>query len=533
MYKLLIVDDEEAIREGLCNIVDWKALGYEVVQAVEDGQDAVEYIKKSPVDIILTDIKMTFMTGLDLAKYIHDNKLAIKVVIISGYKEFEFARQALTYNVKHYLLKPTRLDELKKVFTELREEMDNENNEKEKRKTEKQQHQELLNLTREQFFTDLILGAIRTKEAVDKRIKTIGIGIDPAMSRLCVMNLSFPENDLEYSEQSIGKDTLYTTLRNYIGSSNGDIRYYTVFNSSEHIQILAAAPHDIATPVLEEMSLSFFEKISVKINMILGIKISANIERTFNTLYEAAIYYEPLIPSVYAENYKLEDVINSFDMSRLDKQQKLFFSYINSGNLEMALSLFENFIDELKFMPKKVIHNFIIDLFANLKKELDDLGVHISSSIFDYEVILKLYDTNEMKLWGRSVLTNILKHAKTHKDTSEKNVIQKAREFISNNYSKDIGLDEVSEHVFLSSIYFSRLFKQQTGENFVDYLLKIRMRKAMEFLQNPRQKVYEVSLKVGYQNTKYFYKLFKEHTGFTPAEYRENILKEGHKNEPK
>jgi two-component system, response regulator YesN len=531
MYKLLIVDDEETIREGLSKIVNWKSLGYEIVQAVEDGQDAVGYMEKSPVDIILTDIKMTFMSGLELAKYVHENKPTVRVVIISGFKEFEFARQALCYNVKHYLLKPTRLDELKRVFSELKEEMDKEILEKEKIKNEKQVHQELLYLTQEQFFTDLILGAIRTKETVDKRIRSICLGINPSISKICVMNLCFSSDDNEYVDQAIGKDTLYTTLRNYIGSGSGDIRYFTIFNSSEHIQIVAISDLQIDNSELEESTMKFFEIISAKIKAILGICIKTSIERTFNSFYEAAIYYEPLIPSVYADSYKLEDVIDSCDMSRLTKQKKLFFSYINSNNEEAGHNLFENFMDELKYMNKVIVHNFIIDLFANLKSELGEFGVDMSNNLFNYEVILKLYDVNEIKLWGRSLITNLIKHVKCQKDTSENNFIQKAKEYINDNFDKDIGLDEVADKVVLSSIYFSRLFKQLTGENFVDYLMKVRIRKAMELLQNERYKIYEVSVNVGYKNTKYFYKLFKEYTGVTPAEYRQNALKEGRRNE--
>jgi two-component system response regulator YesN len=271
--------------------------------------------------------------------------------------------------------------------------------------------------------------------------------------------------------------------------------------------------------------------ISSKIKAILGVNMDASVERTFNSMYEAAIHYEPLMPSVYSGSNKLEDMIDSFDLSRLIKQEKLFFSYINSDNLEAALNLYENFIDELKYMDRKVIHNFIIDLFANLKTKLAELGIDMGNKLFDYEVILKLYDINEIKLWGRSAITNIFKLVASNTNTSEKNVIQKAKEYIKINFDKDIGLDEVSEHVFLSSIYFSRLFKQKTGENFVDYLMKVRMRKAMKLLQDPRQKVYEVSVNVGYKNTKYFYRLFKEFSGLTPAEYREKIIKEGLKHE--
>ncbi|MBD2843799.1 response regulator [Paenibacillus sp. IB182496] len=123
-YRLLLVDDEEEVREVLPEIVDWSGLGFEVIGTLEDGQEAIAYLQKFEVDVILSDIKMTFQSGLDIAAYIHRRKLRTRVVLLSGYQEFELAKEAIRYNVKDYLLKPTDLDELYKVFRTMKEELD-------------------------------------------------------------------------------------------------------------------------------------------------------------------------------------------------------------------------------------------------------------------------------------------------------------------------------------------------------------------------------------------------------------------------
>ena len=124
MYKLVVVDDEKAIRKGICKYIDWESMGFEVVADFEDGKETIDYIKNNEVDVVLTDIEMAEVSGLELARYIHENNLLLKTVIISGYKEFEYARKAVEYGVEHYLLKPVRLEEVSQVFAKIKNELD-------------------------------------------------------------------------------------------------------------------------------------------------------------------------------------------------------------------------------------------------------------------------------------------------------------------------------------------------------------------------------------------------------------------------
>ena len=126
MYQLLIVDDEVAIRNGICNYFPWHDLGFQVAGQCENGRQALEYCLSHSVDVILCDIKMPIMDGLELAQELHQRKLGINMVLLSGYREFEFARQALKYNIKHYILKPTKYEELAEVFVKIKDELDQE-----------------------------------------------------------------------------------------------------------------------------------------------------------------------------------------------------------------------------------------------------------------------------------------------------------------------------------------------------------------------------------------------------------------------
>ncbi len=124
MYKLIIVDDEAEIRDGLCNYFPWSQLDFEIVALLENGQQALEYIESQPVDVMLCDIKMPFMNGLELAKELYLKNSKIKMLLLSGYREFEYAQEALRYGVKDYIVKPTRYEELIKVFSKIKQELD-------------------------------------------------------------------------------------------------------------------------------------------------------------------------------------------------------------------------------------------------------------------------------------------------------------------------------------------------------------------------------------------------------------------------
>src|SRR6056297_635436 len=126
MYRILIVDDEEMIRQGLTQIIDWKEIGFEIAGTARNGSKAIDIILKEPINVVILDIKMPKMNGLEVSRYLYENFPSIKIIILSGYAEFEYAQKTINYNVFSYLLKPSRKDTIKELFLRLKDEMDNE-----------------------------------------------------------------------------------------------------------------------------------------------------------------------------------------------------------------------------------------------------------------------------------------------------------------------------------------------------------------------------------------------------------------------
>lgn len=512
-YKLIIVDDEDIIRNGLMNVVDWPSLGFEVTADMEDGRDAIEYIQKYPVDVVLTDIKMTFTSGLEIARYVYENKPEVKVVIISGYKEFEFAKQAISYNVTHYLLKPTEYNELVKVFNDVKTQLDKEQTAKQRLDNVRKQHEELIPYARQQFLTDIINGAIQDKEKIRDRLDLTGLNVDMEKDRCCLMNIKIQDmNRYLKTNSNYSKDSIYMAVHNFINCVDSRIKYIPVYNEHERIHVIAIALEAMPEENFKKLTVVFANKLKGTVKTFLNMDIDIEVAKTSENLCSMA-----------ADSAYINYLDSSSEYERLVEQQKLLLSYIRAGSLDETCNIFNNIVNRLKILDFDTLINFLAGLFIMIENLLKDIGYDLFSASkgnFNYKKIFDSRDASEIISWAKDNLVLIINHIREHEGVSEEQIIAKAKDYIRENYSRDISLEDVSEHVYLSSGYFSKLFKQHTGENYIDYLIRVRMDKAKELLEQTRYKTYDIGESVGYTNTKYFLRLFKKYTGMTPSEYR-------------
>lgn len=531
MYKLLIADDEEIIRNSIANFMNWNDIGYEVVGCLADGQDVIEYIAKHDVDVVMTDISMTFVSGLGVAKYIYDNKMDIKVVLLSAYKEFEFAKQAIKYNVTNYILKPSDIEEMIAAFSEIKCQLDMKKAEQEENERKQDEIREGLALIREQLFVDMIIGATSSREELDRRIKLAALNINPADSCCCIIKINvvnvdwYMDNVWQYD-----KEGLYTAIRNFFNYIEGSsVNYYYGGCLNEKIIIMAI---DGAKHAAEEFVRSVnccLESEKARIGELLNLDIHFNMIAVFNNVYE--ILEKKILNVLFLDSTvdRSGESDEQYEINKYAEYQKLIIFYLNVGNFELVRETFNRFINDMNGVNSKNVKNFLVDLFVTLENKLKKIDIDISVVIhrrLDYGAISDLKDLQEIMNWGFGLLDEIIACIGEYKKVSERKVIQNAKEYINAHFAEGVSQEEVANHVFLSTVYFSRLFKQETGENFIDYLIKVRMEKAMEFLQTDKYKVYEVCYAVGYKKSKYFAMLFKKYTGFTPTQYRSNYLKE-------
>lgn len=200
MYHLIIADDEYMIRESMANLVDWAAIGFQVVLVAKDGREVIQELqKRTDIQVILTDIQMPVVTGLDVAKYVWENHLNTRVVMISGYREFEYARQAIAYNVSHYLLKPIDLVGITDTFTKLREELDRDAAEKERQKIQQKELLQYKSAVMEKFFELAYLGLFAKEKDVQFYLKQFDLTADLEGLRVYEFRLSVSEPETDHT----------------------------------------------------------------------------------------------------------------------------------------------------------------------------------------------------------------------------------------------------------------------------------------------------------------------------------------------
>lgn len=525
VYRLVIVDDEEHIREGLNDLVDWSSLGFQVVAKLEDGKHVIELLKETEIDIILSDIKMTLVSGLELAKYVYEHHKRTKMILISGLKEFELVKQAMSYNVVNYLLKPTKLKDIVTVFRDVKAAMDAEREEEERISKVLKENSKLKPALRKQLFYDLLAGG-RWKDPaeVEEQLRLADVPADTRHNRCALVRLSFLYANSSAPETS--EHFPVDSVVNMIAFENADLMFIPVSADPEKLFFFALHLNESQdVTCFRGSALAQIQNVTQRM-ALLGIDASIEIVRVYAHIQElmseeqAAFLPAPGSPSDPEPAYH--------EYVQLGDHRKQFLQHVQAGHIERLPALFETMIGSLEedHIPVSAVRNMLVELFSSLGVKLNDMDMPIDRILnkpFYYESILLLKSYKDILQWGLGILTDVAHHVQS-RAADEPPAIRMAKEYVALHLDKEISLDTISSHVYLSPDYFSRLFKQHTGVSFTDYVTETRINKAKAYLRDPQYKIYEIGENVGYRNTKYFFKQFKRQTGHTPSEYRRQLF---------
>lgn len=522
MYKLVVVDDEMAIRMGMCNYIDWNAMGFEVTADFEDGKETIDYLADHPVDVILTDIEMAEVSGLELAKYIYENKLPVKVVILSGYKEFEYARKAIQYNVEHYLLKPIKMNEVQEVFKKIRLDLEHRVAEQEMNLSREKNFMELLPELQEQFWIGLLVGGLHSKDSIVKKQKMLQLDFNPGMP-CAIIDVQIEieeENNQWYYKQ---RENRFNLINNIFGDNKDEIKYYPAYLSSDILKIIAITKQNLTINEFNEnLNLQLQEKRD-SVEKLLKLKIITSIEKIFSNIMELSEYKYKLQAHVQKRTAAVRLVPEDYE--RLKQKYKLLMETINDGDFDELDNLVDNIFFEFRNLPIEQVRQLLINMFSLLSSKFmkmsSELWVAMNEKV-DYQKVLDIENRDTLKHTCKDLLKATIEIVKKKQNDVSKSIVEKAVRYMKKHYGEEISLESIADRYFLNPTYFSRLFKQYTGTTFMDYLIELRMEKAKELIALGKYKVYEVSQMVGYRSDKYFFRVFKHYTKQSPSEYYRN-----------
>lgn len=539
MFKVMIIDDEPIIRKGLKNIINWKQFDCEVCGEASDGTSGSELIRKLLPDIIITDIRMPEVDGLTMIREIKDLIPECKIIILTGYRDFEYVQEAIKLGAFDFILKPSKIEELTSIISKAVRELKYHKDKVEEINKLKLLFEQNIPILREKFLYDVIY--------------EININEEDILAKMNLFKIEMGKYTLIVVENESQEGTEKELVQ-----YNKQLYQYGIVNSfneifSDNFEVVSINLNDIWIAFIvqtKENIGNYAEVINDKCNYMqktvqscFGFTVTLALSSEGKTILELPKRFkecrEALEHKFYIGNNSViyYNDLNAFfkceDYSMLEKYQKLLLEGIKTGNVKVVKEVLNDsfsYIDGLGNIDKDYLKEYYWNTISMVN------SIRVSVLVADHEenmnrknieslhnMIRKCENIKELNSILEEVALEIAKKVYNFNNKSIKLVLRKAMDYILEHYNEQVTLNEVSEHTFVSTYYISRIFKKELGKNFVDYLNEIRIDKAKELLKDIRYKTYEIAEKVGIQDAHYFSKLFRKYEGVTPTEYRESL----------
>lgn len=529
MLRLLIVDDEQPILDGLKHLIDWSEFGIGSIETAKNGRDALSVMKTFKPDIIITDIKMPFMNGLELIRRVKEELPGTKCIVLSGYQDFEYVRQAMKYEAVRYLLKPVEEDELIEILQDIRESVIISNREKERLENLNRKLLESESFLRNKLLYDIVSGEITDfGDALDK-LGRAGIQRFPKKYVCAVLEFEIAERAGGFTENDW--ELVRFAAANIADELINAKTYGQVFYMHRKQIIMVVEVSCISSHMLVNVLGDIIRQVSRHLNMLASIGVSnmhTRIEDAAESFREAvsALRYKLLTGwgKVIIYNDIAGDTLRVSIPGNIWKRLENSVITGDCDNIPGVIAEIFGLIRTLKGADPTGILEELRNELLIIRRNIEGIGLDdtlLKNFINDFDQKKYALTLKEIEDQFTDVFQRLAKDLFRTGNPGAKTLINQVKQYIDQNYADDITLNTLSEIFYLNSSYMSRLFKQELGENFIDYLTGKRMEEAMKLLLNTRMTVYEISERIGYGNPKYFSQLFKKHTGRSPREFRE------------
>lgn len=520
MLKLLICDDEKWIRYGLINTIDWAGIGIETVYEAKDGLEALEIAVQNRPDIIITDIKMPNLSGLELITELKKLISPSNILIISGFNDFEYAQEALRLGVRDYFLKPLDAKAIETAVVRIIQDNINSKMENTRHSKERELLKSCLAVAQKYHLAAWLDGKYTDIAEIKENLHQVNIDINTNYGIVITCMMEIPPKACEPPLVSIKAIEEMILQMKASGFQNisffKDIGEFIIILFNMKLEYDFEALKKILRINQEYIKDNFGGKILIGVgpNVELGV-LSESYRKSISALDYYLFYPDKNV-------FFFEDFTGLFennpDMFASQNMNKLI-NYIKLGKLEECSKWADDFISKVTECKQNIRPEDVKASVANILEVLKNIGIltDADANLYNKEI----YGNIPLQR-----LEEILKAiiSKAHKSTTKiKKSIELAVEYIENNYNKSIKMSDVANAVHHNVSYFSRIFSLYIGENFTKYLTRIRIEKAKICLNSPNSKVYEVAEMVGYPDYRVFSRKFKQLEGISPGEYKDNF----------
>ncbi|MEK3854150.1 response regulator transcription factor [Cytobacillus sp. FSL H8-0458] len=500
MFKVLLVDDESIITMGLQALLDWEDYGFEIVSTAESGEEALQFLKQNPIDLLVTDILMEEMTGLELIKEVKKVQPKVKSIVLTGYQEFEFIKQGLLLGIENYLVKPVDEDELVSTIRNVAQKLKAISGE-----GQKQESNTLMDNTLWQFLN----GDIEKKECLEK---------------LSLYNLEF------------NRPLYNVSILSYENGSNAEIAKENRNYIEEHYPVTCLfSPNQellmIFEGTSEEELIQYNQKLTDYLKsdrsssglfyLAMGnpVKTIEELEKSFNLAREYSLLQLYSNPNVLLSKRFVVD-----KQEELKKQQEFKENIVKQllqagkeDSLKVIDLFFKDLIKHSNYISPQAVKKYTFDLISYIHYYLqpDDLSYYTAS----VERMVYSHDIHQLKAVLKEYCRE-LRLAINQEASKRSPIVQNVLDYIHAHYDQGVSLKTLGQQFHVNAIYLGQLFQKELGVVFSEYLNRFRLEKAKELLRTTHYRAGEIGKMVGYSDTTYFYKQFKKTVGTTPSEWR-------------
>lgn len=521
-FKVLLADDEYLILQGLKVLIDWPLYNCELVAEADDGRKCLAMIEQYHPDIVITDIRMPNLSGIDLIR-MTTPRFHCRFIILSGYSDFEYARQCMALGVREYLLKPVEEELLIGAIRRIQKQIEEETARSIEFQNLAEQKEKVEQLSRDYFLRDFVNSYFEETDDLPSLLKRENLSL-PANAFYCCVLLELPGQ----------RDGIHAYRKPIKGVL--DERFpagFLVFHYEEESYMVILAFGE--KPAHKEL-VRRVEGARKEISSRAGCRVTVGVGECFREMYKIPVSARQAQLAMAFRIVHGENSVNSFSVGlenahftlaipkALVSEFRGAVAALNGYEISRSLQKIFSYLDELKDMPLLGVQINAINLILiciQCVEEMNARRAPIRYEMLDcYDRIARLEGRKQIAAYVENVVYTLVNGIQRAEGAKPSELMMRVQEYLRDHVFEDISLVTVAQVFFISPIYLSRRFKKEMGLLYIDYVTSLKMNVAKQLLLSSDLMIYEIANKLGYRDVKYFSQLFRGKWGASPTEYR-------------
>lgn len=535
LYSVLLVDDEEEVFQVIMKKLDWESMGFRIAGYARNGVEALEMAEELQIDVVMTDIKMPYMDGLTFCKKLKELYPRTKIIIFSGFDEFDYAREAIKVEAEEYILKPINSNELREIFERIKINLDKELDEKRNIDKLREYYMESLPMLQENYFISLMDGRL-SKDQIEKYAVDYQVDLEGPYYIVTILHISAMAADGE-------SERMDPFLMTIAVKKLAEEQLINVWDSKIFIYLGDIL---VITQLQDEDSAARFtdmmDKLCRMAKRICNARVTAGIGHLCNQLSQLpmsyqgaknAVSYRVLYGNTRAINIAEIDPQENVDIPWEEPYIQKIFRKIKMGEEGPLRNAVEEFAAQMAVskMSLQKYRLLLMELVTEIFRFIGNNHINpddiFGEDIDIYNQVLQLESTQALREWLEENCMKMQRQVLYERQDTTKSFVTKAIEYVKEHYGdQDLSIEIICSYLSVSAAYFSTVFKKETGKTFINYLTDYRMDKALELLLEKGEKTYVIAEKVGYSDPNYFSYAFKKQFGRSPSKYKADKLEQ-------